>query len=267
MIPEPLPNPQQDPSEKIVARITPSASPRIETDAYVIHRDPRISATKLGEYLVTDPSKQKTILKNQKKAPKSIILRHIKTKLAFSKSLGQDGFDANYLRERAAKIRTETLGTEWQQQDNELSADALEKLAGVVNQIEIKNARKILRPAGGWGGLEVNGVYVSIEPTLVFAFTHRQATKIGATILYCTKDDSRSLSKELSGNCAGDYVSVLLLKLIEQKLMGIGVPLRERCQIIDVFRSNVHIAPKSFKTLWHHIEDACEMIKSRWDGI
>jgi len=266
MTPDPLPQPGQ-PDDKVIGRISKATSPRIETTEYVIHKNPRISATKLGEYLVTDPSKQKTIVKNQKKAPKVIILRHTKTKLAFSKSLGSSGFDRNYLLERAAKIRAEFSDTDWQRQDNVLSADALEKLADVVDQMDVKDTEKISRPSNGWGGLEMNGVFISIEPTVVFSFQHRKATKIGAVILYCTKDDSKSLSKELNGNCAGDYVGALLLRLLEQKLSLAGIPLPSKCAVVDVFRSKVHMAPKSFKMLLRHADDACEMIRLRWDGI
>jgi hypothetical protein len=267
MTPEPLPSPLQDPSEKVVARITPAASPRIETERYVIHKFPRISATKLGEYLVSNASLQTAIAKNQKKAPKSIILRHRETRLAFSKSLEGSGFNQNYLKEKATQLRTAPFSTDWQQQNNAHSADALEKLASIAPGLEIGTVKKLHRPGAGWGGLEINGVTISIEPTIVFSFEHKKTTKVGAIILYCTKDDSKSLSKSLGDNCAGDYVGVLLLKLLEEKLSTVGVPLVSKCIVVDVFRSHFHYAPKSYKMLLRHVNDACAMIRSCWNDL
>jgi hypothetical protein len=65
------------PTNPLTASLQNVSEPtRIETEKYVFHLVPRISATKLAEYVVADPSRKETIVKQAKCASKAIILHY-----------------------------------------------------------------------------------------------------------------------------------------------------------------------------------------------
>lgn len=240
----------------------------VETEKFKIFRDPRISASKLGEFLVSDESRKLTILKNSKKAPKAITIRYAKAREAFAQSFQPDGFSAQSLIHSATKIiaNLTSKGT-WQDEDNKLSADVLEKLAVLVEQIEIEGATKIARPKEGWGNLSINGVNVSLNLDCAFSYQYRGRKRTGAVVLYTTKDDKMSLNKSLGDNTAGDYVAAMVFQFLESKMAQFGSPLPQKCFIVDVHREIIHQPSTRTKTLFKHIEAGCEGIASRWKDI
>ena len=56
-----------------------SAAPS-QSDDVIVHHEPRISANKLAEYVIADPSRQKTILKDAKFARKVVVLPYKRTR-------------------------------------------------------------------------------------------------------------------------------------------------------------------------------------------
>jgi len=244
------------------------SGPYVETEKFKIFRDPRISANKLGEFLVSDESRKLTILKNSKKAPKAITIRYTKARDAFGKSFRPDGFSAQSLIRSATRLNANltSKGT-WQDEDNKLSADVLERLAALVEQIEIEGATKIARPKEGWGKLSIKGVNISVNLDCAFSFLYRGRTRTGAVVLYTTKDDKMSLNKNLGDNTAGDYVAAMVFRILEFKLAQFGSPLPQKCFIVDVHRGIIHQPSTRTKTLFKHIEAGCEGIASRWKDI
>lgn len=239
----------------------------IETEEFKLFKDPRISASKLGEYLVADESRKKTILKNAKKAPKAITLHYTKARNAFPDSFRSNGFSAASLARTAARLQQRDLPAGWEADENRLSADVLEKLSLIVEQIEFDGASKIARPKDGWGSLSIAGVNISVNLDCVFSMPYRGRTRTGAVILYTTKDSKMSLDKHLGDITAGDYVAAILLRLLEEKLSQIGPPLPQKCFVVDVHRGTIHQPCNRAKTLFKHINAACEGIASRWKDI
>jgi hypothetical protein len=249
------------------ATVAKPAVTRIETDRHVIHLEPRISATKLAEYLVSDPARQEKIVKDQKLGPKVIIIRYTRVRNAFADSFSSSGIDGSLLGARATEISRLESDNPWQQDDNIRSAEALRHLEEVAASIDCANATKIHRPADGWPALNINGVRVSVQPELVFSRAHRGITKLGAIILNTGKSESTSLARTNNRFTAGDYLTVLLYRMLDLRLATIGVPLHSRCFAIDVFRRATYSAPGSFKTLLRHIEAACRTIALQWPAV
>lgn len=261
----------QNPSSKTlhnVANEIPNvAATRIETQSHVINLAPRISATKLAEYVVADPSRKETITRQAKRAPKAIMIPYTRVRNAFPNSLEPTGISAAFLNARSAEAEADTSKNPWQQDDNIRSAEALKRLAAIADQIECKNATRIHRPEGGWGPLMINGVRVSVQPELVFTMNHHGVRKIGAVILNTGKNENLSLARSAQKSTVGDYLTVLLLRMLEARLSSYGVPLHTRCYAIDIFRDKTYIAPKSYRTLLKHIEASCTMIALQWPTI
>jgi hypothetical protein len=248
------------------------ASTRIETTKYVINVEPRISATKLAEYIVADPARKETILKNAKRALKSIILQYGRVRHGLSESLVTGGISKDILQKYAAEAQADASRLKreeerWERADTLRSADALIHLATVTDQVVIENAKQIHRPQGGWGRLLIEGVKVSVQPDLVFSIEHRGIRKVGAIILNTAKTDTFTLERVSGRFSIGDYLTVLVYRLLEERLKGSGTPLHSKCFAVDVFRKKVYSAPAAHKTLLKNIEAACRTIAALWPTI
>lgn len=242
---------------------------RTQTRTHVIHHTPRISATKLAEYAMADPSRQETIRKQSKNAPIAVIPWYQKTRDAVPLAFGESGIDPTKLLQSADLIDAIKVDPtdEWTVNDNKRSAEGLRKLAAVAPQIDCGNSILVPRPGKSWGGLPIQGVYVSVNPDVVFSFTERGVKKVGGIILNTGQGENLSLARGNGRYTVGDYLTTLLFMLLELRLKTEGVPALARCYAIDMFRSQVYSAPRSHKTLVKNLEAACRTIAEMWPSI
>jgi len=244
--------------------VVPVPLQRVASDEIIIHQEPRISANKLAEYVVSDPSRQKAIIREAKFAKKVMIVRYKKARKFIPHAFNSNSLDIDKLVRRAEEIEREEALSDWQKTDNANSALVLKAIAALAPDLTWENARVIhLRI----GGLEIAGVKVSVEPELVFSFEHRKIAKVGAIILNTAKGDEKSLARRNGAYCVGDYLSSLLFQTLLAKLNRIGVPLNSKCYAVDVFREKIYTAPANYKILNRHLEAACEFIALRWPEI
>jgi hypothetical protein len=263
---------QDDTQSPQIGSVTPQRSnealpTRIETEHHVIHLEPRMSAPKLAEYLVSDAARQETIVKQAKRGPKAIMIPYTRVRNTFGEALKNGSLDSGLLNARADEIgKLESLNT-WQQDDNVRCAEALRLLAELAPKIQCSNGKKIHRPNDAWPALKISGVRVSVQPELVFSCEHRGVKKVGAIILNTGKSESLSLAHSNGRYTAGDYLTVLVYQMLDSRLKDWGVPLHTNCLAIDVFRRQTYSAPAAFKTLLRHIEAACRTIALQWDAL
>jgi len=256
-----------DSSEGLIAGLTQGPAKRIERGNYIIHLEPRISAAKLAEYVIANPIRQDAIAQNAKIAPKVIVFPYSRVRNAFPNTLSGKGLNPDSLLAYAQEAETAEFQTDWQRDDNKRSADALKRLAKIAPGIDCSHTRIIHRPQSGWGELKIGGVRVSVNPELVFALDHRGVEKVGAIILNTGQSDNLSLDRTNGKNSVGDYLTVLLYRMLEHRLKHVGAPLHTRCYAIDIFRNKVHTAPAAHKMLLRHLDSACKMIALRWATI
>jgi hypothetical protein len=248
--------------ETIIAPAIPAQS-----DDIVVHDEPRISANKLAEYVIADPSRQKAIIRDCKFVKKVMVLPYKRTRAFIPHSFATDSLDIDKLVRRAKEIELENEAkglSDWQRHDNSNSALALQKVAALAPDLSWKDAH-ILH--GRLGGLTFAGVKVSIQPEVVFSFQHRNISKVGAIILNTAKDDKKSLARNNGASCVGDYLSSLLFQMLLSGSYRIGAPLNSKCYALDVFREKIYTAPASYRKLNKNLEAACEVIASRWSEI
>jgi hypothetical protein len=75
------------------------------------------------------------------------------------------------------------------------------------------------------------------------------------------------LNKEQNKIRAGDYVSALLVKMIEDHLSHVGVPSAANCFAIDSNLKQCFSAPAKVKTMFNHMTGACQTIALLWDKV
>jgi hypothetical protein len=132
-------NPSSGGTLQGVANEIPNVSAtRIETPNHVLNLVPRISATKLAEYVVADPSRKLTITKQAKLAQKAIMIPYSRVRHALPDSLEPAGISTSFLHARAHDAESNQSENPWQQGDNIRSAAALRHLATIADQIDCK---------------------------------------------------------------------------------------------------------------------------------
>jgi len=240
---------------------------RIETNTHVIHLKPRISAAKLAEYVVADPSRQETIVKNAKRAQKAIFFPYGQVRSALPRAFSPGGLRADFLQQRAAEVAVAPWDTDWKAADNKRSSDALKKLALIATDFKLTNAVLLPHPQTGSTALRIEGVRVSVWPEVIFSVAQRGLTKVGGIILNTGQNESLSLDRGNGRHTVADYLTVLLYRMLETHLKSEGTPSHTKCFAVDIFRSKIHAAPPSHKTLLNHLEAACRIIAMRWESI
>lgn len=176
----------------------------------------------------------------------------------------KDGaFDKEMLADKAQMLKSEK-GDSQDAKDSRLCGKLLENLARIEFP-PVQEMKKLSRPQNGWEGIKLAGVDVAFEPNIVFSFSHRKSTKIGALLIHSNKQVP--LDKELHGNPAGDYIAVLLHRMLEEKLQHIGAPSPKHCLAVDTHLLQTFHAPTKYRTLFKQLEAACTTIAALWDGV
>ncbi|MDO8543765.1 MAG: hypothetical protein Q7S40_25265 [Opitutaceae bacterium] len=259
------------PSAGFIPELVPSPSPappkRITVGKFYIYQEPRISAAKLAEYAVASPARQKTLAQNAKIAPTLLLAPYREARDTLSHAHTHNGINAGYLLRVADEIEKRVPEKDWQKAENPRCVTALRRLAKVADQVECEGGHLIHRPSSGWGGIKIAGVYVSINPELVFSVDHRGVRKVGGVILNTGQGPALSLDRSHDDHSVGDYLTTLLFCMLEMRLNITGIPLHTRCYAIDIARERIHTAPASHKRLLKNLEAACEIIAMRWDKI
>jgi hypothetical protein len=238
----------------------------VDSDKIKVHAEPRISANKLAEYILADPHRQRTIIRESKFSKVVMTVPYTKTRTFIARAFTGDSLDIDKLGQRAAEIERENEVdgiSDWHHTDNTNSALALKKIISIASELSWKNARIV---HGRLGGIQIAGVHVSVQPELVFTFEHRNISKAGAILLNTAKSDEKSLARNNGGYCVGNYLSSLLFQMLLSKAPRIAAPLSSKCFAVDVFRETVYTAPANYRTLNKNLEAACEVIASRWSA-
>jgi hypothetical protein len=232
-----------------------------------VHAEPRISAKQLAEYLVSDQSRQRAIIKESKFAKTVMVVPYKKVRSSIPHAFSRDCLDIDSLGKRANEIEMENNQpdvSQWFQKDNTNSAAALRHLCSIAPNLTWKNARVLhLR----FPALVIAGVTVSVCPEVAFSFEHKQIAKVGGIILNTAQSEDKSLARDNGSFQMGQYLAALLFNMLLAHASKIGVPLHTHCYAVDIFRESVYTAPPGYRRLNKNIEAACEFIASLWPKI
>ncbi len=217
---------------------------------------PKISLNKLGEYLTASPARRRRIVQDQKDPKAFITARYADAREAIVDFLSSGMTDEEKLLSEAKRLRADTTGTDFAQQDRIASADAIENFLEVAEQLEIDDLAVIPAESTLSESMSINGVNVSIRPD---AYLKNPITGdiVGAVKLHFPK------TTPLTDISAKYVATALKVYLSEEK----GAPLTDhkKCYVVDVSTQTATFAPKSHKKNMNDISAACEEIRARWE--
>lgn len=231
----------------------------------MVIKKPRISANKLGEYIVEKPHRQQQIVKNQKYQKGFIIKRYNIARSVITNFFMKKTSKEELLFEIKGLLTSEYSknASSFQRQDNQLSIEALEVFANsdLLDLLDLPDLDKLdnIRVKKGLNNLLIEGVEVSVQPDILIKGKIRNKDFVGAIKLHISK--SHHLTKE-----AGEYVATVIHEYLEKEYPQFKVKL-EFCISIDVFTGEYFIAPRSHKKMKKNIKAACKAIKLLWSNL
>lgn len=217
---------------------------------------PRISVLKLAEYMGANPVRRRAIVRNQWRPPGQIVPLYRRAMARALSFFRTGGTDVQSLLSAADELEATAPSSDWDERDRANSAAALRHLAAVAPSLDLGE-----RLLGGRRRLDVfrlAEVDVSVRAQLRVLTYSSGAPRVGAIKLAFSK--TRSLSAD-----EGERAATLLRHGLMLKLGGGDAEVDPTlCQVVDLFREEVHCAPPSFKRTLQRAEAACEEIRLTW---
>lgn len=218
-----------------------------------IKKDPRISLNKLGEYLEATAPRRRSILKDQKKPPGAGILAwYGPVNAALSEYFENPNQD--FIKTRIEQLKADKSGTEWDRNNRTLSADALERMIDMLQQLDLQAVR--IEPFSSTNpyAILIAGVKVSVRPEFIVI---RKSDDVIVGALKISHTKQHSLSKS---SC--EYIATVLRRFLDS--LDDTAPDPKWCLSLSTPNKFVVCAPKAFKTREATIEVACEEIAAVW---
>lgn len=222
---------------------------------------PRISANKLGEYLVTtSASRRRTIITDQKHPPDVKVIRYRDARPAIARFIAGCQSDPAMIEGPMDLLRMKNPPSDFAQQDIALSIEAMKAALSLSKVVEAEGVKLSLAPLD-IEPLLISGVEVSVYPeVLVEGIGKKGEPIVGAIKLNLTKTIPHATT-------SAGYVNTLLHWMVEEHLADRGEPAASLCRVVDIHTAIVHPCPAAMKQRKNQIADACQEIADRWPNL
>jgi hypothetical protein len=216
---------------------------------------PRISITKLAEYMVASPSRRRSILRDQRYPSAFIAAKFREAYAAISDVLVRGG-DPRMIDAQIATWRSQTPTSTFNAECLALCIDALTAFKALM----AKGAFQGLSFTNGIteAYLELGGVQLSARPEALI-----EGPEIGAVKIYLSK--TVPLTKEEKNRPGSGSFAAAALHLWAEQHFGSARP--DRCLVVDVFAGEVYVASAHNVKKRANLTAACEEIAAVWGAI
>ncbi|HZX58978.1 MAG TPA: hypothetical protein VFE54_09635 [Mucilaginibacter sp.] len=220
-------------------------------------QNPRISVNKLAEYLEANPTRRKKIVYDAKH-PEPFVTTRYKDAREYIKSYICGETDEDAILVRIDAFNTADADSDFQEQDNNLSAEVLELL--LDTDISSWDGYEISSFEGENTLVNISGVDISVNPDLLVKQEKGGETKFGLIKLHLSK--TNQLSEE-----SQKIVAVMLLGFAHKIAEEYGTPEEKMCMSFDIFKQHSECCPTAVKMRLRKIEAACEEIALWWGTL
>jgi hypothetical protein len=237
------------------------------SEAQIVRPFPRISANKLGEYLVSPPLRRRDIIERQK-YPCTFIGAYYEPARAAIVDLLLGRIDREGLLRRTEALVSAEHASRWAHHQAHGCADAVLRFLDLEPDLDLHGMTAVHVPEHD--ALDVQGVRVSVYPDLVLeGVDHRGRPQVGAIKLHFPKAHPHT-------ETSAEYVATLL-RVHAREALGAagdqhegpsktvrGTVREDACLVIDVFARRIVGAPHGYLRRWRDIGAACEEIRRAW---
>ncbi|MEM9456029.1 MAG: hypothetical protein AAGF11_17745 [Myxococcota bacterium] len=216
---------------------------------------PRISANKLGEYLVSPPLRRQAIVERQKYPNAYAAGYYAPARDSLVDYLAGHIGRAKVL-ERMEALVAADHETSYLRHQAHGCAEAVLRFFDLEPDLDLQGMKPIhmLRH----DRLAVSGVQVSVHPDLVLEGRDRRGRPtLGAIKLHFPKSHPHT-------EASAQYVATMLRMHAKESMSDRGKVREDACLVLDVFARRVVTAPRGYVRRWRDIGAACEEIRRAW---
>lgn len=224
---------------------------------------PYITVNKLSEFIISNPQRQRAILKQLKYPAESVFASTAyKDSREAIKKYFINGFDTEILFDCISNLKETIPNSDHHAKMIKSEIESINYvLAFLLLEDNFENW-EFEEYTGDNEKLDIKGVQVSVNPDLIIKSTIRNRNNFGLFKLHISK--SYALHED-----SGEYVANVLHHY-GKTVMKIpdGYNLNPaHCISFDVFTESVVCCPKSVRRKFNIIESACQNIAGLWDSI
>ncbi|WP_319780044.1 hypothetical protein [Maridesulfovibrio sp.] len=222
---------------------------------------PRMSVTKLGEYLSgAKPGRRKTIIKDQRERNPFKGPRYRDAEQTIKDFLTMPNPDLSRLRQALALFSqkeqiAKAQKKKWHTVTANVCASAVSHFMEISDDIQLDGVG-IVAGSNNVPKLHIAGVDISVRPDIILTDPDN-GNIVGGIKLYLNK--TYPLTDD-----AFDYVGTVLYRYLCEKMSTESTVDHKKCFVVDVFAHRIIQAPKAFKRNMGHVEAACSEIASVW---
>lgn len=216
---------------------------------------PRISANKLGEYLVSPPMRRRAIIEGQK-YPNAYAAAYYGPARDNLVDYIVGHIDRAVLLQRTEAQVSAQHETDYQRHSASGCADAVLRFLDIEPTLDLQGMKPIhmLRH----DRLDVSGVSVSVHPDIVLEGRDaRGKPTLGAIKLHFPKTHPHT-------EASAQFVATMLRRHATQAMSARGKVREDACLVVDVFARRVVRAPRGHIRRWRDIDAACAEIRRAW---
>ncbi|MEM9456974.1 MAG: hypothetical protein AAGF11_22540 [Myxococcota bacterium] len=216
---------------------------------------PRISANKLGEYLVSPPLRRRDILEQQK-YPRTFIGAYYEPARRAIVDFVVGAIDRVQLLSRADRLVSAEHDSDWFRHRAHGCAEAIMRFLDLEPHMDMRGMTPVHVPKHEI--INVHGVDISVYPDLVLEGRDaRGRPLVGAIKLHFPKSHPHT-------EASAQFVATLLRVYAMTAMTARGRTLFDACLVVDVFSGRVMTAPRGYKRRWRDISAGCEEIRNAW---
>lgn len=232
----------------------------------LIRPRPRMSVTKLSEYLSADPLRRREIIRDQRRPRTFITSRYARAEAAAIEYLVR-GCDHRVLAREAETLQRLVPKSDHDRATRDCCLAALDALPAALELVNLTGVPLRSTAHARHPLMLVAGATVSVRPEIVAVVPGRRRTWAGGLKLYFSKD--HPLDGGAGRYLAGEYGAWLIgeyLRTIGAGIVGGHAVRLDLCFIVDVFGSAVYEAPRAHTTCRRVLEVSCQEIVRGWSA-
>lgn len=218
-------------------------------------KKPRLSANKMGEYLIVGPARRRRILYDAKFPSDAVVPYYQPAAEAIAQFIAGGMTDLGILEKKAKALGNENPPSVWHSRRISGNIDALDMFEGMLDVIDLKGATPSLG-AHSAPPISYQGVDVSVRPEIVL----EHGGNVGGIKLHFPK------SNPLNAEAAG-FVSVMTFEYCKQHLPTKGNAAGKFCSVIDVASGQFFPGAASTKARLKEVAAACGEVFALWPSI
>jgi len=219
---------------------------------------PRISANKLGEYLVSPPLRRQCIIERQK-YPCAYIGAYYEPARSILVDFIGGVIDRGQMLERADLLVESPHESTYAMHRAHGCAEAVLRFIDLEPRLDLRGMSPVM--VERHDKLDVEGVDVSVYPDVVLEGRDaKQRPTVGAIKLHFPKSHPHT-------EASAQYVATLLRMHATLAMSERGRVIEDACIVVDVFAGRVLSAPRGYRRRWRDIGAACQEIRRVWPTV